>query len=284
MAARRDPARGNRGRAETAMSTPPRHKRTAGKTAGRWRRELAVHVCFDAATSRRTALILSCHPEPPAWKYSSTSRSIRKETSSFGCGRSESRGAAASGGIAGDLKAASAAARGSLAERRRPVGFVTSLLAIPQENSSGRLAGPARSRRRHQPSAPAISGKQGTSSRPGNRFLSCLAVPSGERVEQCGVHGIHPTVKRQRHRLESAGVTQSLPRRLQLATKKLASHRVEYSKDDIRQLKALIKAKTPMAEIGRTMGRTAAGVRMKATKLGILPKRRNKPVASRARR
>ena len=57
--------------------------------------------------------------------------------------------------------------------------------------------------------------------------------------------------------------------------KKPASHRVEYSKDDIRQLKAMIKAKTPMAEIGRTMGRTGAGVRMKAYAMGILPKRKN---------
>ena len=61
-----------------------------------------------------------------------------------------------------------------------------------------------------------------------------------------------------------------------MATKKLASHRVEYSRDDIRQLKALIKAKTPMAEIGKAMGRTAAGVRMKAYTLGILPKRQSK--------
>ena len=61
-----------------------------------------------------------------------------------------------------------------------------------------------------------------------------------------------------------------------LATKKLASHRVNYSKEDIRQLKALIKAKTPMTAVGKAMGRTAAGVRMKAVKLGILPRRGNK--------
>jgi hypothetical protein len=61
-----------------------------------------------------------------------------------------------------------------------------------------------------------------------------------------------------------------------LATKKLASHRVDYSKEDIRQLKALIKAETPMTDVSKAMGRTAAGVRMKAIKLGILPKRKNK--------
>ena len=69
-----------------------------------------------------------------------------------------------------------------------------------------------------------------------------------------------------------------------VATKKLARHRVEYSKDDIRQLKALIKARTPLAEIGKAMGRTAAGVRQKATTLGILPRRKNKPAARRGKR
>ena len=64
-----------------------------------------------------------------------------------------------------------------------------------------------------------------------------------------------------------------------MAPKKLASHRVNYSKEDVRPLKALIKAKTPMIEIGKTMGRTAAGVRMKAVKLGILPRRKTKTSA-----
>ena len=66
--------------------------------------------------------------------------------------------------------------------------------------------------------------------------------------------------------------------------KKLARHRVEYSKDEIRQLKAMIKARTPATEIGKTLGRTAAGVRMKAVNLGILPLRKNKPRTRRARR
>ena len=50
--------------------------------------------------------------------------------------------------------------------------------------------------------------------------------------------------------------------------KKLTSHRVQYTKDNIRQLKALMRAKTPMAEIAKTMGRTAAAVRQKAHNLG----------------
>ena len=62
--------------------------------------------------------------------------------------------------------------------------------------------------------------------------------------------------------------------------KKPTSHRVEYTKDDIRQLKALIKAKTSMAGIGKAMGRTAAGVRMKAHTLGIIPKRAKKSAAA----
>ena len=65
--------------------------------------------------------------------------------------------------------------------------------------------------------------------------------------------------------------------------KKPASHRVAYTKDHIRQLKALIKAKTPMAGIAKAMGRTAAGVRMKAHTLGIIPKRAKKGSATRAR-
>ena len=65
-----------------------------------------------------------------------------------------------------------------------------------------------------------------------------------------------------------------------LVAKKPTSHRVEYTKDDIRQLKALIKAKTPMAGIGKAMGRTAAGVRMKAHTLGIIPRRAKKSSAA----
>jgi hypothetical protein len=69
-----------------------------------------------------------------------------------------------------------------------------------------------------------------------------------------------------------------------LLAKKPASHRVEYTKDHIRQLKALIKAKTPMVSIAKAMGRTAAGVRMKARTLGIIPKRVRKSSATRGRR
>jgi hypothetical protein len=67
-----------------------------------------------------------------------------------------------------------------------------------------------------------------------------------------------------------------LSQEVHLAKGKLASHRVEYTKEDVRQLKALIKAKTPIAEIGKAMGRTAAGVRMKARTLGIMRSRAKK--------
>jgi len=69
-----------------------------------------------------------------------------------------------------------------------------------------------------------------------------------------------------------------------VAKKKPASHRVEYSKDDIRQLRTLIRSKTPMAEIAKTLGRTPAAVRMKARTLGITTKRAKTVVAKRARR
>ena len=39
-----------------------------------------------------------------------------------------------------------------------------------------------------------------------------------------------------------------------------------------------------MTEIGKAMGRTAAGVRMKAVKLGILPRRKNKTAAKGGKR
>ncbi len=69
-----------------------------------------------------------------------------------------------------------------------------------------------------------------------------------------------------------------------LAKKKPTSHRAKYTKEDIRQLSALIKAKTPMTEIGKAMGRTAAGVRMKAHTLGINPRRKRKTAAKPGRR
>ena len=61
-----------------------------------------------------------------------------------------------------------------------------------------------------------------------------------------------------------------------MAKAKLTSHRVGYTKEDIRQLRTLIKARTSMADIGKAMGRTPAGVRMKARMLGIVAPRAKK--------
>jgi hypothetical protein len=73
---------------------------------------------------------------------------------------------------------------------------------------------------------------------------------------------------RRRRAISGPYQTPSLDRRKFLA-KKLTSHRVGYTKDDIRQLKELMKAKTPMAKIGKTMGRTATAVSQKAYNLGV---------------
>ena len=62
------------------------------------------------------------------------------------------------------------------------------------------------------------------------------------------------------------------------------SHRAAYSKDDVRQLKALIRSRTPMAAIAKALGRTPAAVRMKARTLGVTAKRAKTAVAKRARR
>src|SRR5262249_20599729 len=60
----------------------------------------------------------SCQPGPSAWKYSSTSRSIRSDTGSLALGSTGLLGSGPGGGLlVAALKAASAAARGSLGRR-----------------------------------------------------------------------------------------------------------------------------------------------------------------------
>lgn len=98
------------------------------------------------------------------------------------------------------------------------------------------------------------------------------------------VHGIDLSVSDSAIVQTAPARHSSLSMEVVLAKKKLTTPRVAYSKDDLRQLKALIRAKTPMAEIGKAMGRTPAGVRMKAYTLGILPKRKSKPAVKRASR
>jgi hypothetical protein len=51
--------------------------------------------------------------------------------------------------------------------------------------------------------------------------------------------------------------------------KKKASTRSPWTKDDVRELKAHSKAKTPVAKVAKTLKRTEGAVRQKATTLGI---------------
>ena len=77
--------------------------------------------------------------------------------------------------------------------------------------------------------------------------------------------------KRQRHENGRAHRGDGISQEADLA-RKLASHRAPYTKEDLRRLKAMIKARTRMVDIGKAMGRTAAAVRMKAHKMGITGK------------
>ena len=51
--------------------------------------------------------------------------------------------------------------------------------------------------------------------------------------------------------------------------KKKSSARDPWTKDDIRQLKAHSKTKTPVVEVAKAMKRTEAAVRQKAKTIGI---------------
>ncbi|HSZ73438.1 MAG TPA: hypothetical protein VK779_01355 [Rhizomicrobium sp.] len=50
---------------------------------------------------------------------------------------------------------------------------------------------------------------------------------------------------------------------------KKAKKRREWTADDVRQLKALAKKKTPAPQIGRLLKRTEGSVRQKALHLGV---------------
>ncbi|MFL6827962.1 MAG: hypothetical protein ACJ8E2_16005 [Bradyrhizobium sp.] len=51
------------------------------------------------------------------------------------------------------------------------------------------------------------------------------------------------------------------------AAKKRA--RIQYTKDDVRELRAHSKARTPVAKIGKVMKRSVGSLRQKALRLGI---------------
>lgn len=52
-------------------------------------------------------------------------------------------------------------------------------------------------------------------------------------------------------------------------TKKTNSKRKEYTKDDVKLLKAHSKARTPVAELSKLMKRSEGSLRQKARSLGV---------------
>jgi hypothetical protein len=54
-----------------------------------------------------------------------------------------------------------------------------------------------------------------------------------------------------------------------VATKKTTAHRSPWSKEDVKELKAHSKARTPVAKIAQAMKRTEGALRRKAGILGI---------------
>ena len=57
--------------------------------------------------------------------------------------------------------------------------------------------------------------------------------------------------------------------RLFVPTKKTTAHRSPWSKEDVKELKAHSKARTPVAKIAKAMKRTEGALRRKAGILGI---------------
>ena len=51
--------------------------------------------------------------------------------------------------------------------------------------------------------------------------------------------------------------------------KKAAVHRTAWTKDELREIKAHSKARTPVAEVARAMKRTEGALRQKARTIGI---------------
>jgi hypothetical protein len=64
-------------------------------------------------------------------------------------------------------------------------------------------------------------------------------------------------------------LTQKSIRRLFVPTKKTTAHRSPWSKEDVKELKAHSKARTPVAKIAQAMKRTEGALRRKAGILGI---------------
>jgi hypothetical protein len=54
-----------------------------------------------------------------------------------------------------------------------------------------------------------------------------------------------------------------------MAKKKVSAHRSPWTKEDLRELRAHSKAKTPVSEVAKAMKRTEGAVRQKAKSIGI---------------
>jgi hypothetical protein len=54
-----------------------------------------------------------------------------------------------------------------------------------------------------------------------------------------------------------------------MPSKKNSSHRTPWTKEDLRELKAHSKAKTPVSQVAKALKRTEGAVRQKAKTIGI---------------
>jgi hypothetical protein len=61
------------------------------------------------------------------------------------------------------------------------------------------------------------------------------------------------------------------------AAKKTAKRRVEYTKADVKELRAHSKARTPLSKIVKAMKRSGGSLRRKASRLGIGLGHRRRP-------
>jgi hypothetical protein len=84
-----------------------------------FRAQLELLPRYFPATFFSASLILSCQPGPDSWKYSRTSRSMRRETSSLAFGMDGCLAMGSRGFVVAFLNAASAACRESMGLRIR---------------------------------------------------------------------------------------------------------------------------------------------------------------------
>ena len=92
-----------------------------------FRGTVGVATRYFPATFFSASLILSCQPGPDSWKYSRTSRSMRRETSSLAFGMDGCLATGSRGFVGAFLNAASAACRESMGLRIRSSAILTTL-------------------------------------------------------------------------------------------------------------------------------------------------------------